>query len=226
MHGEDTLIGQKNYTKIMLCDSSYRGALRDSAGKVFLIPPNSSNEKIVYDFTLNPGDTIHDFYPSPSYAIGALIIADSVDTVTINGLSRRRIHLESGVDWIEGIGSSGGFLADNFYNANIYISLFCMSEDSITIYPNQSNRPCNITVDISEIKQQRTELKIYPNPVKDFLSIESKEIIEEVLIYDIKGNLLRNESSKYFSVSNFKSGIYFIRISSNSQVIYRRFVKE
>ena len=56
----------------------------------------------------------------------------------------------------------------------------------------------------------------YPNPVKDYLSIDSAEVIDSVQLYDISGKLLMDapvnnkKTTVYMGV--FKSGLYFVTV--------------
>lgn len=56
----------------------------------------------------------------------------------------------------------------------------------------------------------------YPNPVKEYLYIDSPEIIDTVQLYDISGKLLMNapvnnkKTSVFMGV--FKSGVYFVTV--------------
>ncbi len=56
----------------------------------------------------------------------------------------------------------------------------------------------------------------YPNPVIDYLNIDSAEVIDTVQLYDITGKLLmdapinNNKTTVYMGV--FKSGVYFVTV--------------
>lgn len=56
----------------------------------------------------------------------------------------------------------------------------------------------------------------YPNPVKDYLFIDSPDMIDSVQLYDISGKLLmdapvNNKKTSIF-MGVFKSGIYFVTV--------------
>ncbi len=73
----------------------------------------------------------------------------------------------------------------------------------------------------SDIENQntsiRSNLEIYPNPVKNILTINSKEPINNVEIIDITGKLLKTNlrlsDKRNIDVSDLKPGIYFIKIN-------------
>ena len=65
--------------------------------------------------------------------------------------------------------------------------------------------------------------KVYPNPVKNLLNIQSKEVPTKIEIFDTNGRLLQSTpiSSNQADVSSLSSGTYFVKIYSkeNSGVI-------
>lgn len=66
---------------------------------------------------------------------------------------------------------------------------------------------------------ENTEIAIYPNPVRDNLIINSKIDISSVALYNITGKLIYENSSfnnqnSQINMSQFQSGIYFLRVSS------------
>ena len=75
-----------------------------------------------------------------------------------------------------------------------------------------------------------SSLKIYPNPVKDILSFEYEDIINDVKIYDLVGkeiiNLSINETKGSVSISNVPTGVYFIRVRTDKGLITKKFIKE
>jgi hypothetical protein len=76
-----------------------------------------------------------------------------------------------------------------------------------------------------------TDIVVYPNPASGKVTIESyNRDIQGLTITDILGRtiLIDNEpfaGSKILNISKFKSGVYFIRISSDNQVTTRKLIK-
>ncbi len=75
-----------------------------------------------------------------------------------------------------------------------------------------------------------TTAVIYPNPVNDKLTVEAREAIDKVEIYNLLGTLVysqKNCASKVeITTANLQSGIYFIRLTTKHASETRRFVKE
>jgi len=84
--------------------------------------------------------------------------------------------------------------------------------------------------DITDVKQiQSTSMKIYPNPVKEELEIDSGELqINSVEIVDLSGKMIYkfNNSINKINVSELSQGFYFVKIETDKGVITKKIVKE
>ncbi|PLX09397.1 MAG: hypothetical protein C0596_02325 [Marinilabiliales bacterium] len=72
------------------------------------------------------------------------------------------------------------------------------------------------------------DIHVYPNPVTDFLNIESENPIEMFEIYDINCKVLISESNliNEIDVSSLKSGIYMISLKTPKMNFSYTFVKQ
>ncbi|MBW3523789.1 T9SS type A sorting domain-containing protein [Chryseobacterium sp. NKUCC03_KSP] len=79
----------------------------------------------------------------------------------------------------------------------------------------------------SEISNDKPELSIYPNPVKDVLNIQSKNQIVKAEIYDVNGRILISTSLKGNSihVSELSKGHYIIKLFSKDKTTVHKFIK-
>jgi hypothetical protein len=79
-------------------------------------------------------------------------------------------------------------------------------------------------------EQSNLSVTLYPNPAKFRLTIEASEPIKMLEIFTIDGALVSKEdysSDKIvINVDTFASGTYMIRLTTDSAVEIRRFVKE
>ena len=79
---------------------------------------------------------------------------------------------------------------------------------------------------------EKSDVVLFPNPVNNQLYVKSKLNIDTIKIFDINGRLIQNKKMIYsndeieLSVSELKSGIYFLEVYSNKQKEVLRFVKE
>ena len=79
-------------------------------------------------------------------------------------------------------------------------------------------------------EQDGKVLALYPNPVSDKLIVETDEALGTVEVYNLMGALVysqKNCANKLeINTSDWPSGIYFLRLTSNKTSETRRFVKE
>ena len=114
----DTIFNSVTYTKILLSDwhdtywilpvsgvyqnsyftgPSYIGCYRNDSlnQRVLFLPRDSMNEKLLYDFSLNVGDTLRDWWHVIQGLYTSVNVVDSIDSVLIDGLYRKRLFLNA-----------------------------------------------------------------------------------------------------------------------------------
>ena len=79
-------------------------------------------------------------------------------------------------------------------------------------------------------RSESDEIRLFPNPAKDLINIESVEQIELIEIFDINGNLVyrKPENQNYSTVvdiGRFVSGNYLMRLTYNNITISKLFMK-
>lgn len=102
---------------------------------------------------------------------------------------------------------------------NIDISSFALEIGQLTVSETQ------LSVEGQELERL---IQLYPNPVKDILSIKSKTIvISKVAIYSGLGKKIKEVKSNFESIgiSNLSNGFYIIRIFSDKGSITKRIIK-
>lgn len=82
------------------------------------------------------------------------------------------------------------------------------------------------TVSVGEMNLD--EIKVYPNPAKDMVHIESSSTIQSMALYGIKGEMIENRSvdSKEMELhlEGYSEGIYFLRLVTDEGVITKKLV--
>lgn len=75
---------------------------------------------------------------------------------------------------------------------------------------------------------KKTGAKIYPNPVKDVLNINSNKKINSIEIFSLTGQLIRtlDNNLKQINVSDLKKGIYLLRVKSEGKDESFKIVKD
>ncbi len=75
----------------------------------------------------------------------------------------------------------------------------------------------------------KTKLSIYPNPTSDVIVINTKEIIEDVSLYDITGKLINvklEPANKKINLRNLASGTYILKVKINNQIVTEKIIKK
>lgn len=74
------------------------------------------------------------------------------------------------------------------------------------------------------------DIQLYPNPSSDVVTITSKQVMDSVSIYDIKGRLVEevglNSSNIIFNIDYLQSGVYFVKVTSDNLTETLKFVKK
>lgn len=104
---------------------------------------------------------------------------------------------------------------------------------------NQTPDITNVTSDIryvwntgilaSNEVQKPKIVQLYPNPVKDILSLKSGQKFLKYAIYDGAGNLVeQNElNNNQINVSKFSTGMYYLKLlQTDGKIIFEQFIKE
>jgi hypothetical protein len=102
---------------------------------------------------------------------------------------------------------------------NIDISSLALESGQLTVSGAQ------LSVEGQELEQST---QLYPNPVKDILSIKSKAIvISKVAIYSVLGKKIKEVKSNFESIGiyNLSNGLYIIRIFYDKGSITKRIIK-
>ena len=84
------------------------------------------------------------------------------------------------------------------------------------------------SVGINEHDFSANSIKLYPNPVFNTLYIEdgNADIISEIKIYSIQGNLIINAKGNQIDVSSLPRGTYLIKITNETSKVVKKFIKE
>lgn len=77
------------------------------------------------------------------------------------------------------------------------------------------------TVNVPDISTE-DNLSIFPNPVSETLNIISHDMISEIVVYDLAGNMVYsrslNNNTAHVCVADMRSGIYVLRVQTESSM--------
>lgn len=104
--------------------------------------------------------------------------------------------------------------------ANIFLQAFKASFERL----GGSMQDCSS----SSIDEQDVEMKIYPNPAKDYMKVELPAgIINSIYIYSNVGTVVRSEKpgSNLINTSDIVSGSYVIKVVTPQKIYFKKFLK-
>lgn len=236
----DTVVDLKHYTKVwtnnslsLTNDMEFYGLIREENQKTYFRSYQSSldtlsEESLIYDFSLTENDTFM------INILDTVVYLDvSVGMFNLNNMEVKKITLSNpllsqDIVWVEKIGNLKG-LFHNPFICGVMTDLLCYYQRNNVLYSNPEFNYCSLSLD-EPIKKEETAI-IYPNPVRDFLNIESKEMMSKIEILDIEGRLLTSEENinsiiHRMNLSSKNKGVYIIKIIfMNKEVGFYKLIK-
>lgn len=246
----DTLINSTLYKKLFktdynpLCFQNFTGpyffgGIRNDSNerKVYYYDVSTSEEWLLYDFTLNVGDTVPPTYNNVSYPE---LYVESIDSVLIGSDFRKRFiysqETYQPIQVIEGIGAESGLLGYMvFFESINYLRCFHQNDSLLWINPRADS--CNLETDtclaisVPERIPDNRLMLIYPNPASDHIYLHLyPEILRpsadiRIEIYNSFGEkLAENQVPKWqymfsFNVTGLSNGLYIIVLKINQRTL-------
>ena len=105
-----------------------------------------------------------------------------------------------------------------------------INPDQVEILNNEIDDNCNGEIDeiISSLnKFQDKDFKIFPNPVKDIIHIQTKYDIDSIEVFDFYGRLIPifNLKNNMLHTEHLPAGTYIIKIQYSEKVFFTKFFK-
>jgi len=221
------------------------GFLReDGLKKVWYRRIVDTNEVLLYDFSILPGDSLKLGIDTTFY-----YRVDSITTEIVSDSLRKKYWISQDdfywtETWIEGVGSNKGIIGSAMASAvGGWSWLLCMSDVGNLIYMNPDFGSCYINTGLKEMSNP--VISIYPNPAQNEINCVLPENEKfEIVVFDVSGKVVLHPNSTNAVVSlsgvedlttgisgisiNVKQlppGIYFIE-ARGEQVLRGKFVKE
>lgn len=218
------------------------GFIREENGKLYGVNSrvNNSEEFLMYDFTLDVGDTLKIKYLYGTEVKDVTIT--KIDTLEfLNGEKSRAFYTSHGLAYAEGIGSLYMGLFAPFLpimTCGCNSELTCYKEGDVQLYINPSfcvnniNDCCDVRkAKVDQIKQ--INFSISPNPAKDILKITLNEPIYESVSATIvnslgKTVLVQNieNQQQTISIKDLPNGIYLLQIEKRNARESVKFIKQ
>ena len=223
-----------NYTDepIELGGLMIKGGIASGKLPEFTLQPNS------YWVTAKNGVAVSEFFGISAYQWhGANLSNDEPESIFIvntnhhSGTKIDSLTYTSGTPWPEGAAGLGHSMElmnpsldnsnpINWKNSNNYVG----SYNGADIYASPGS--ANSTLGIRNLFKEKI-LHIYPNPVKELLTIDSQVKITKVEIYSILGKKVLEKKSNLNSIqiSGLSNGIYIVKIHFENEFIFRKIIK-
>jgi hypothetical protein len=245
----DSIFNSKTYKKYYLTSDStfapsswkFAGLVRQDSvqRRIYGKWINSPTEHLLYDFNLNPSDTIRmypmdfAFYPPTPFILKIL----SKDSVLISGSYRTRLkangynHSGWGIEyWIEGIGSSWGPLNPGLADCGVADGcsphLLCQKQNGALVYMDSYYNSCFLNTCYTGIDEHRKNSfsLVFPNPNSGSFNVQVENSSNNSIeIYNLLGEQIRAEflgnHSNHMDLSSQPKGIYFYRVLSDNKLI-------
>lgn len=196
----------------------YQGAIRqDVAGKkVYYVPPSQLMEQLLYDFSMEVGDTVKGYLES----FDQPDIVTEMDSVLVGDHYRKRwlINPCYEIYLIEGIGSTYGLLkpSPGCLTDMDYYSLSCFIQNGQTLYPDQLSE-CRLITSTHPVDIASAAVGVYPNPSQGSFTIDIRnhKNIEEIRLTDRVGSIVyqkKNMDQQTVNISGLPGGAYILTI--------------
>ena len=111
-----------------------------------------------------------------------------------------------------------------YTNQNLFIAFVNVSVDGYKLYIDDIHIWKEDPVSIQELVKENA-IKVFPNPAREAVNIESSEFVEMVQLLNSNGQLLAQTSEKTISLIEFPAGIYFLKVKTLQAVKTLKLVK-
>ena len=233
----DTLINSKLYRIALKTNDTLPNPLwtrigyiyEDISSKKVYFMNYQFNEGLLYDFSLDTGDTAiitNTYWPGNS----GTIWVTKTDSVFIGNQFIKQIHLSTtsikwfpgdtlAEIWIEGIGSLKGVIYSNYHVLGASMELLCFYNNDVMLYQNPGFQSCFFPLGINSLQKYKPCIKIWPNPVTrnsivHFELHNSKKFKTlNVNIYNTSGQIVKSfkDVDNTITINDILPGIYFVK---------------
>jgi hypothetical protein len=213
---------------------SWTAILRQDSIKKIVVMLMNNQEKILYNFNKNAGDTALLFNGNSNSMVTYTVQTKDSLLLSDGFYHKRFVFINAGVTVIEGVGSNWGLITpwSPFEIANQIKCLIQKNPSFATIYSDGGiGTNCQLLTNIEEENDLKSNLSIFPNPTLDFLNIKTESLIPKYIeIKNILGQIILylnncNQDITTINIKDFTQGIYFIRVNVADKSISGHFIK-
>lgn len=192
----------------------------------YLYSDGYGEEVLLYDYDLEVGDFFLEDDEHPMKVESVSTIVDE------NGVERKKWEFSfmqlpgESEFWIEGIGSSRGFLNVGRYTPGEEGEIFhllCFHNDWNVIYINPAYNQCD--EDLIGESTVENSFEIYPNPASEVININNDNdlTVSNIEVIDMFGRVVMCvEGNCEINISELPQGEYFVKIAAGESVITKK----
>lgn len=209
--------GENNYIRLYLPPGSAQNENTfgpDDLLQVYLFGDGSGN---AFRFMIKDGENTYE--ASPWYTVDwigwKLVSWDLTNDPAYGWVNGDGVIDGNGGFYLDGFHfahGDGGDLKGNFYFDNL----------QFVSYEEATNLP--------DIKKQEQRVQMYPNPVRDKLTVKADWQINEIFIFNLNGQLVAGESCKSkhitLDMGRFSTGYYLIRVIGKNEQFSQKILIE
>ncbi len=105
------------------------------------------------------------------------------------------------------------------------LTIYNCAKNVQEILVDYTNTSSNVVTNIAEEVNTQNLTSVYPNPVSDYLFIENNDVVE-VVVYNIQGQVVISTKETKIDFSALKSGIYTVKLISNTKIENIKVIKQ
>lgn len=216
----------------------YNGAIRNDipGKKVWLVPADSADEQLLYDFDMQLNDTLLPTFINRVglYDPDLYNVVSTIDSVLVGDVYHKSfgISLSSSPGsvytyLIEGVGSTFGLfgsMGELMPPFEFGSMLECLSVDGLSVYP-ESAEECQLVTEIDEPVND-FKFSILPNPITETARVLISDKIQnpDLIILDLNGRVVLSftgiSDKSVINRKNLPSGMYFYHFSIKGRIMY------
>ena len=208
------------------------------------ISPNRIDEYLLYDFSLDEGDTFEMKNPiTPFPEEAGLFVLDSIRNVEIwSATSRKHFYFSphetnqistQNAIWVEGVGSLSLINAPGGYpDINNVGLLNCFFKNAELFYSNLTPEVINCVPTILSFSENNKQEVIiyYPENNKSVCFIRNIENVKDIELFDLNGRKLASFLNQYqneiqLDLNLFSNGIYILKLINGKEEVYFKILK-
>ncbi|MFO0494800.1 MAG: choice-of-anchor J domain-containing protein [Flavobacteriia bacterium] len=155
-----------------------------------------------------------------SYPDDYLVLVSTTDADLTSFTDTIGYIIEENFEWTT---RSVNLSSNGYNNQTVYVAFRNITEDGFKLYIDDIHVWVEDPANIEELSA--VSITVFPNPVKDVLTIESNSTIEKVLLTDLNGNLLFDSNSSTLDLSKLSTGFYNLHVVTQNGVIFKKVLR-